>query len=212
MLVINGVDAQTNSHTVGIVHNWSGRNSEGYPAMSALLAARYGPELPVAYLSFGGYSDTGGVTRYTRAEQRGPAAQHRAASGEQRGPGTALHERGGLGGGTCPAGAGCGTAGVGAEPAARRCCATGCCTSRHSRRRKGLTAYADAIPPEEELEQGEEYETSSGNEFHSQLRRQTQLGGAGVQDGRGGECGSVAGRVRYARDARPGPGAGCWAT
>ena len=66
MLVINGVDAQTNSHTVGIVHNWSGRNSEGYPALSALLAAQYGPELPVAYLSFGGYSDTGGVARYTR--------------------------------------------------------------------------------------------------------------------------------------------------
>ena len=36
MLVINGVDAQTNSHTVGIVHNWSGRNSEGYPTLSAL--------------------------------------------------------------------------------------------------------------------------------------------------------------------------------
>ena len=31
MLVINGVDAQTNSHTVGVVHNWSGRVSEGYP-------------------------------------------------------------------------------------------------------------------------------------------------------------------------------------
>ena len=45
MLVINGVDAQTNSHTVGVVHNWSGRNSEGYPAMTALLAAglRGGP-------------------------------------------------------------------------------------------------------------------------------------------------------------------------
>ena len=37
MLVINGVDAQTNSHTVGIVHNWSGRNSEGYPTTTALL-------------------------------------------------------------------------------------------------------------------------------------------------------------------------------
>ena len=37
MLVINGVDAQTNSHTVRIVHNWSGRNSEGYPAVSADL-------------------------------------------------------------------------------------------------------------------------------------------------------------------------------
>ena len=66
MLVINGVDAQTNSHTVGIVHNWSGRNSEGYPAMTALLAAGYGADLPVAYLSFGGYSRTGGVARYTR--------------------------------------------------------------------------------------------------------------------------------------------------
>ena len=66
MLVVNGVDAQTNSHTVGIVHNWSGRNSEGYPAMTALLAARHGLELPVAYLSFGGFSDTAGVIRYTR--------------------------------------------------------------------------------------------------------------------------------------------------
>ena len=66
MLVINGVDAQTNSHTVGVVHNWSGRNSEGYPSMSALLAAHHGPELPVSYLNFGGYSETGGVARYTR--------------------------------------------------------------------------------------------------------------------------------------------------
>ena len=54
MLVINGVDAQTNSHTVGIVHNWSGRNSDGYPTLSALLAAYYAPALPIPYLSFGG--------------------------------------------------------------------------------------------------------------------------------------------------------------
>ena len=66
MLVINGVDAQTNSHTVGITHNWSGRNSDGYPTMSALLAASFALDLPVAYLSFGGYSETGGVTRFTR--------------------------------------------------------------------------------------------------------------------------------------------------
>ena len=45
MLVINGVDAQANSHTVGVVHNWSGRNSEGYPTLSALLAAHYAPAL-----------------------------------------------------------------------------------------------------------------------------------------------------------------------
>ena len=66
MLVINGVDAQTNSHTVGVVHNWSGRNAEGYPSMSALLAAHHGKELPISYLSFGGFSGTGGLVRYTR--------------------------------------------------------------------------------------------------------------------------------------------------
>ena len=68
MLVINGVDAQTNSHTVGVVHNWSGRNSEGYPTTTALLAAHYGAGKPVAYLNFGGYSYPGGVVRYTRLD------------------------------------------------------------------------------------------------------------------------------------------------
>ena len=68
MLVINGVDAQTNSHTVGIVHNWSGRNSEGYPTMSSLLAAHYAPDQVVAYLSFGGYAETAGVARFTRID------------------------------------------------------------------------------------------------------------------------------------------------
>ena len=66
MLVINGVDAQTNSHTAGIVHNWSGRVSEGYPSMTALLAAHHGPELSLAYLSFGGFSDTASLTTFTR--------------------------------------------------------------------------------------------------------------------------------------------------
>ena len=68
MLVINGVDAQTNSHTVGVIHNWSGRAGEGYPTMSALLAAHYAPNLPVAYLSFGGFSATSGIARFTRID------------------------------------------------------------------------------------------------------------------------------------------------
>ena len=66
MLVINGVDAQTNSHTTGIIHNWSGRISEGYPTTTALLAARHGPGLAMPYLSFGGFSNTAGVTAFTR--------------------------------------------------------------------------------------------------------------------------------------------------
>ena len=69
ILVINGVDAQTNSHTVGIVHNWSGRVSEGYPSMTALLAAYHGQGLPLSYLSFGGFSDTASLTTFTRISE-----------------------------------------------------------------------------------------------------------------------------------------------
>ncbi|MXY56161.1 MAG: DUF1501 domain-containing protein [Gammaproteobacteria bacterium] len=68
MLVINGVDAQTNSHTVGTVHNWSGRSSEGYPTTTALLAAHHGPDASVAYLTFGGFSYPAGVIRTTRLD------------------------------------------------------------------------------------------------------------------------------------------------
>ena len=66
MLVINGVDAQTNSHSAGVVHNWSGRVSEGYPSMTALLAAHHAPGLSLSYLSFGGFSHTAGLAPYTR--------------------------------------------------------------------------------------------------------------------------------------------------
>ena len=66
MLVINGVDAQTNSHSAGIVHNWSGRVSEGYPSMTALLAAHHGPRLPLSYLNFGGFSATASLVPFTR--------------------------------------------------------------------------------------------------------------------------------------------------
>ena len=66
ILVINGVDAQTNSHTAGVIHNWSGRISEGYPTTTALLAARHGPGLAMPYLSFGGFSNTAGIAAFTR--------------------------------------------------------------------------------------------------------------------------------------------------
>ena len=69
MLVINGVDAQTNSHSAGVVHNWSGRVSEGYPSMTALLAAHHAPSLSLSYLSFGGFSDTASLIAYTRLDR-----------------------------------------------------------------------------------------------------------------------------------------------
>lgn len=66
MMVINGVDAQTNSHSTGVLHNWSGRNSAGYPSLSALFSSINAPELPLAYMNFGGYSETAKLIRYTR--------------------------------------------------------------------------------------------------------------------------------------------------
>ena len=71
ILVVNGVDAQTNSHTAGVVHNWSGRISEGYPTTTALLAAHNGAGLSMPYLSFGGFSNTAGVAVFTRLNNAG---------------------------------------------------------------------------------------------------------------------------------------------
>ena len=71
MLVINGVDMQTNSHTTGVLHNWSGRNKEGYPTITSLFAANSAPEQPLSYLNFGGYSETANLIRYSRLKDLG---------------------------------------------------------------------------------------------------------------------------------------------
>ena len=68
MLVINGVDAQTNSHTTGVLHNWSGRNAEGFPSLTALFAARSAPQQPLSYINFGGFSQTSGIIRFSRLD------------------------------------------------------------------------------------------------------------------------------------------------
>ena len=69
MLVINGVDAQTNSHAAGIVHNWSGRLAAGYPTTTALLAAHNGAGMAMPYVTFGGFSNPAGLAVYTRLEE-----------------------------------------------------------------------------------------------------------------------------------------------
>ena len=168
MLVINGVDAQTNSHTVGIVHNWSGRNSEGYPTTTALLAAHYAPELPIPYLSFGGFSNTSGVTRFTRLDNADllrtiaePAVPHRGSrryfSEDDWEALMSLQ-----------------------AATAQRLASVPELLPGDVRHRafyqsafatEGLKAYADAIPPEHELER----EERGPYDYHSSLRRQAQL-------------------------------------
>lgn len=68
MLIINGIDSQTNSHTAGVVHNWSGRISNGFPTLTALYAASNAPNLPISYINNGGYAETAGITRYSRLD------------------------------------------------------------------------------------------------------------------------------------------------
>ena len=66
MLVINGVDSQTNSHETGKIYNWTGSNAEGRPSLSALHAAYTAPEQPLAYSVYGGTSRTAGIIGYNR--------------------------------------------------------------------------------------------------------------------------------------------------
>ena len=162
ILVINGVDAQTNSHTVGIVHNWSGRNSEGYPTLSALLAAYYAPVLPIPYLSFGGFSVTSGITRFTRIDNANLLRDIAYPTGDL------FREAEWM-----------------AMEADRVASAKRLATApnllpgderhldfyRSAFATEGLKAYADTIPPEGQLEEEEQ----GPNNFGSSLRRQAQL-------------------------------------
>lgn len=69
MLVVNGMDMQTNSHSTGKTHTWSGRTASGYPSIPAWFAYNKAPVLPVSYLNFGGFSETADLIRYSRVEK-----------------------------------------------------------------------------------------------------------------------------------------------
>ncbi len=71
LLVLNGVDMKTNNHDAGSRAIWSGQLQEGYPSLGALVAAQYARELPMAYLSAGGYDATAGLVPLTRVGSAG---------------------------------------------------------------------------------------------------------------------------------------------
>lgn len=66
MLVINGVDSLTNSHSIGETVNWSGRTALGYPTLTAMYSATYAPNLPMSYVTFGGFNRTENLIRATQ--------------------------------------------------------------------------------------------------------------------------------------------------
>lgn len=68
MLVINGIDTQTNSHDDGRRHTWSGRIGFGYPSFGAIASSVIAPDLPLSLVHDSGYSETAGITRFSRLQ------------------------------------------------------------------------------------------------------------------------------------------------
>lgn len=68
MLVINGIDTQTNSHDDGRRHTWSGRLGFGYPSFGAIASSAIGPELPLSLVHAAGYNETAGIARFSRLQ------------------------------------------------------------------------------------------------------------------------------------------------
>jgi len=68
MLVINGIDTQTNSHDDGRRHTWSGRLGFGYPSFGAIASNVIGPDLPLSLVHAAGYSETAGIARFSRLQ------------------------------------------------------------------------------------------------------------------------------------------------
>jgi uncharacterized protein (DUF1501 family) len=66
LLVLNGVDTQTNSHEIGSRFMWSGSIKPGFPSEAALVAAAREPRPALAFLSNGGYDVTDGLVAPTR--------------------------------------------------------------------------------------------------------------------------------------------------
>jgi hypothetical protein len=66
LLIVNGVDTSTNNHSTGTRYLNSGQLEEGHPSFAAMLTATIGPELPLGYITNGGYDITRGVVPRTR--------------------------------------------------------------------------------------------------------------------------------------------------
>ena len=66
LLIINGIDTQTNGHDAGKRYMMSGKLAEGYPAISALIAGVYLPSSPLGFITSGGYDVTNGFVAGTR--------------------------------------------------------------------------------------------------------------------------------------------------
>jgi hypothetical protein len=65
--VLNGLDYSVNNHSPGARYMATGHlDSLAYPTFAALIAATRGPKCPLAFLTFGNYSNTGNLVAMAR--------------------------------------------------------------------------------------------------------------------------------------------------
>ncbi|HEY3899937.1 MAG TPA: DUF1501 domain-containing protein [Chthoniobacter sp.] len=67
LLILNGLDYSVNNHSPGQRYMATGKlDSMAYPTFAALVAACKGPACPLAFLTFGNYSNTGNLVAMSR--------------------------------------------------------------------------------------------------------------------------------------------------
>lgn len=71
LLIINGIDTETNNHETGSRTVWSGSDQQTQPALAALIAQAHAPSSPLAFISNGGYDYTDGLIAPTRVSGTG---------------------------------------------------------------------------------------------------------------------------------------------
>jgi len=67
LLIVNGLDYSVNNHSPGARYMATGKlDSLAYPTFAALVAACKGPVCPLAFITFGNYSNTGNLVAMSR--------------------------------------------------------------------------------------------------------------------------------------------------
>jgi hypothetical protein len=69
ILVVNGINMQTNAHRPGQVNSFQGTFASGFPTLAAAFCAAKAPDLLMGYLATANYRSTGGLIPYTAINQ-----------------------------------------------------------------------------------------------------------------------------------------------
>lgn len=93
LLVLNGLDYSVNNHSPCSRYMATGKlDSLAYPTFAALVAACNGPDVPLAFLTFGNYSATGNLVPMSRVPYLHSLSQLANADGVHGNPRAPYHD------------------------------------------------------------------------------------------------------------------------